>query len=128
MNSINKMSPKAIRKLLKKFDERGVNIDDFMVLRKADRRANIAREDFTPEEWISMEAQLRQEFVEERPFNIHNLAFKCGDIIKVFNLKPGPEISRLQEKMMEYVIEYGQEYNTYFDLRIVVEDELDSKD
>jgi tRNA nucleotidyltransferase (CCA-adding enzyme) len=128
MNSINKMSPKAIRKLLKKFDERGVNIDDFMVLRKADRRANIAREDFTPEEWISMEAQLRQEFVEERPFNIHNLAFKGGDIIKVFNLKPGPEISRLQEKMMEYVIEYGQEYNTYFDLRIVVEDELDSKD
>lgn len=124
MNSINKMTPKAIRKLLKKFDEEGVKIDDFMVLRKADRKANIAREDFTPEEWDIMESQLRQEIHEERPFNIHSLAFKGGDIIKEFKLKPGPIISKLQEKMMDYVIEYGQEYNTYFDLRIVVEDEV----
>jgi len=127
MNSIQKMRPKAIRKLLRKFDEKGVVIDDFIVLRKADRKANIAREDFTEEEWLTMEAQLRQELVEEKPFNIHSLAFKGGDIIKEFNLKPGPEIGKLQEKMLDYVIEYGQEYNTYFDLRILVEDILDSE-
>ena len=124
MNSIQKMRPKAIRKLLKKFDERGVVIDDFIVLRKADRKANIAREDFTPEEWIAMEQQLRQEIVEEKPFNIHSLAFKGGDVIKEFSLKPGPMIGKLQEMMLDYIIEVGQEFNTYTELRTVVANAL----
>jgi len=124
MNSIQKMRPKAIRKLLRKFDERGVKIDDFIVLRKADRKANIAREDFTPEEWEAMENQLKCEIIEEKPFNIHSLVFKGGDIIKQYHLKPGPEIGKLQEKMLDYIIEYGQEFNTYFDLKIFLDGEV----
>lgn len=125
MNSIQKMTPKAIRKLLRKFDEYGVLVDDFIVLRKADRRANIARQDFTIEEWIAMEQQLRQEFVEERKFNVHSLSLSGGEIIKIFGLKPGPEIGKLQEKMLNYIIDVGQDYNTpenleYF-LRLEIE-------
>ncbi len=127
MNSIQKMTPKAIRKLLKKFDEKGVIIDDFMVLRKADRKANIARTDFTEEEWIAMENQLRQEFVEERPFNIHSLAFKGGDIIKEFSLEPGPIIGKLQRLMLDHIIDVGQEYNTYEDLEVFVDRALQLK-
>lgn len=117
MNSIQKMTPKAIRKLLRKFDEYGVIIDDFMVLRKADRRANIAREDFTPEEWIAMEQQLRQEILEDKPFNIHSLIFKGRDIIEVFDLLPGARIGKIQHLMMDYIVEEGQQYNTYEDLK-----------
>ena len=120
MNSIQKMTPKAIRKLLKKFDEEGVIIDDFMVLRKADRAANIAREDFTPEEWIAMEQQLRQEILEDKPFNIHNLAFKGRDIIEVFDLLPGARIGKIQNLMMDYIVDEGQTYNTYDDLKSYV--------
>jgi len=120
MNSIQKMTPKAIRKLLKKFDERGVVIDDFISLRKADRRANIAREDFTPEEWIAMEQQLRQEILEDKPFNIHSLAFKGRDIIEVFDLMPGARIGKIQHLMMNHIVDVGQEYNTYDDLEAFV--------
>jgi len=124
MNSIQKMSPKAIRKLLRKFDEHGVVIDDFITLRKADRRANIAREDFTPEEWIAMEQQLRQEIKEEKPFNVHSLALSGGEIIKKFGLKPGPEIGKLQAKMLDYIIDVGQEYNTFEDLENFLRGEI----
>jgi tRNA nucleotidyltransferase/poly(A) polymerase len=117
MNSIQKMTPKAIRKLLKKFDEEGVIIDDFMVLRKADRAANIARENFTPEEWVAMEQQLRQEIIEDKPFNIHSLAFKGRDIIEVFDLLPGARIGKIQNLMMDYIVDEGQKYNTYDDLK-----------
>jgi tRNA nucleotidyltransferase (CCA-adding enzyme) len=124
MNSIQRMSPKAIRKLLRRFDEYGVVIDDFIVLRKADRKANIAREDFTAEEWEAMEAQLKCEIIEEKPFNIHSLAFKGGDIIKEFSMEPGPMIGKLQEMMLDYIIEVGQEFNTYTELRTVVANAL----
>jgi tRNA nucleotidyltransferase/poly(A) polymerase len=117
MNSIQKMTPKAIRKLLKKFDEEGVIIDDFMVLRKADRAANIARENFTSEEWVAMEQQLRQEIIEDKPFNIHSLAFKGRDIIEVFDLLPGARIGKIQNLMMDYIVDEGQKYNTYDDLK-----------
>ena len=127
MNSIQKMKPKAIRRLLKKFDDRGVVINDFIRIRMADRKANIARKNFTLREWIDMVKQLTCEIIEDKPFNIHSLALTGGQLIKDFGLKPGPEIGELQRLMLDYVVEYGQEYNTYFDLRILVEDEIYSK-
>jgi len=126
MNSIQKMTPKAIRKLLSKFQEYGVIIDDFITLRKADRKANIARKNFSEEEWFAMEQQLKQEILEDKPFNVQNLAMSGGEIIEIFNLKPGPEIGKLQRLMLDYIIDVGQEYNTYEDLenfltRILIE-------
>jgi len=127
MNSIQKMSPKAIRRLLKRFDDRGVIIEDFLRLRMADRKANLARENFKLREWIDMITQLTSEIHEDRGFNIHDLAFKGGDIINEFALKPGPDIGNLQNMMLEYIVNMGQEYNTYDKLKQFVNTILTGK-
>lgn len=107
MNSIQKMSPKAIRKLLKKFDERNINVKDFIRLRMADRKANLARENFTLSEWKEMYKQLINPVNQEIPFSIHDLDLSGGEIIKDFNLKPGPEIGEIQRELLNFVIENG---------------------
>jgi len=122
MNSIQKMKPKSIRKLLKKFDERGVKIKDFIRVRMADRKANIARQNFSLREWINMVKQLTCEIIEDKPFNIHSLALTGGDLIKIFDLKPGPKIGEYQRLMLDHIIDVGQEYNTYEDLEVFIQD------
>jgi len=111
MNSIKEMTPKAIRRLLKKFDDRGVEIVDFMRLRMADRKANIARTNFTLTEWKIMYNKLINGIEEELPFNAHSLVYTGGDIIKDFELKPGKIIGDIQDHLLEQVLENGSEFN-----------------
>ncbi len=120
MYSTLKMSPKAIRRLLKKFNDRNVNVDDFMRLRMADRKGNTGREPFRLLEYVAMYKSLTDPINIETPFSIHDLVLKGGQIIKEFNLKPGPQISKIQKLLLDYVIENGSQTNNKNVLRNVV--------
>jgi len=119
MNSIQKMSPKAIRKMLKRFSDRKVKVNDFLRLRMADRKANLARENFRLREWIDMVKQLTQEQEIEIPFNAHSLALSGGELIKEYGIKPGPVIGEMHQFMLDYIITHGADCNTKEHLHIV---------
>lgn len=111
MNAVQKMTPKAIRKLLKKFNDAEVDVRDFLRLRMADRKANLARENFTITEWKEMHKILTDEIKPDLPFRTHDLAIQGGELIKMFNLKPGPIVSDLQKCLLCFVVEEGEESN-----------------
>lgn len=111
MNPVQRLSPKSIRKLLKKFDERNVVIEDFIRLRMADRKANLARQSFKISEWKEMYKALKNGVKEELPFNAHSLAYSGGEIIHDFNLDPSSLIGKIQNFLLGIIIEHGIEYN-----------------
>lgn len=111
MNSIQKMTPKAIRKMLKRFNENQVNVKDFLRLRMADRKANLSRENFSLTEWKQMHKTLTTEAKQELPFSVHDLELKGGDIIRELDLAPGKLISDLQKRLLDFVVEEGKEFN-----------------
>ena len=120
MNAIMEMKPKGIRRLLRKLDKRGVELNDFIRLRMADRAANIARENFSMSEWKEMYRKLTTEYKQELPFNTHDLNYSGGEIIKDFDLKPGPQISNIQKYLLDKVIDIGDQINNRFDLKYLV--------
>jgi len=120
MNSIQKMTPKAIRKLLKKFNDEGVDVKDFLRLRMADRKANLSRENFTISEWKEMYKILMTEIKSDIPMNTHKLAIQGGDLIRELNLKPGPIISDIQKCLLCFVIEGGGDLYNDYDLLLEV--------
>ena len=112
MYSVQKMKPKTVRKFLKRLDERGVTISEFFRIRMADRKANIAREPFTLREYIDMVKRVTHPGVADIPFNVNGLALKGGEIIKVLGLAPGPIVSKIQNHLLNFVIERGPAHNT----------------
>ncbi len=111
MWSTQKMSNKATRKFLKRLNEDGVNIDDFFRIRMADRAANIGCDPFKLSEWVSMIKNVKNPAVVDIPFNVKQLNIKGGEIIKELNLHPGPIVSKIQNHLLDFVIERGPSHN-----------------
>jgi len=124
MNSIQNMKPKTIRKLLKKLNDSNINVKDFIRLRMADRKANLNRKNFTLTEWKEMYKILICPKEEDIPFNVNSLAYKGGDIIKDFNIIPGPIVSKIQNYLLDQVLEMGAKFNTKEHLKIFIEEFL----
>lgn len=110
----SEMKPKAIRKFRFTLSEMHVDIKDWLRLRIADRHANLAKARF-PLSDIKERASLvglgRQE-VCAPVFTVHSLVLSGGDLIKIFDLKPGPLVGKLQKHLLNFVIENGFEFNT----------------
>lgn len=121
MNSIEKMKAKTVRKFLKRLDERGVTLSEFFRIRMADRKANLAHDPFTLREYIAMINQVTNPEVADIPFNVNQLALKGGELIKEFNITPGPIVSELQNHLLNFVIERGPAHNTKQLLSIVAQ-------
>lgn len=103
-------SDKATRKFIKTLHDLGVYRSDWLRLRIADRKGNLNRHPFTFSE-IKARRKLF-DFKEKAVFDVNCLSLRGGDIIKIFNLTPGPVIGKLQKHLLEYVVNEGFEYNT----------------
>ncbi len=118
MYSIQKMTPKAVRRFLKRLDDRNVELSDFLRIRIADRNANLAHENFTLSEYKDMIKRVTHPEV-NIPFSVNKLALKGGELIKEFNLTPGPIVSELQNYLLNFVIERGPAHNNKQLLKVV---------
>jgi len=104
------MTPKAIRKFRKTLADANVNPADWMRIRVADRKGSVKKDNFSF-------AEIRDRysvfwFEEELPFNVNSLALKGGELITRLGLTPGPVVSKLQNYLLDYVVENGSEFNT----------------
>lgn len=89
----------AIRRILKNV---GLEyMDDMLALRVADRLGGGARET----SWRLEEFKNRLIEVQKQPFAIKDLKINGVDVMEKLNLKPGPEVGEILEKLFEDVVE-----------------------
>jgi tRNA nucleotidyltransferase/poly(A) polymerase len=76
-------------------------MDDMLALRVADRLGGGARET----SWRHEEFKMRLIEVQKQPFSIRDLKIDGNDVMKELNLKPGPEVGEILEKLFDEVVE-----------------------
>ncbi|MCK9369235.1 HD domain-containing protein [Candidatus Dojkabacteria bacterium] len=110
IGSYQEQSPKAIRKFLVTLHNLGVNKNDWLRIRIADRRGNINKGFFN----ISDIKRRRKlfDFKEEPVVDVNCLALRGGDLIKIFKLTPGPLVGQLQRHLFNFIVDIGFEHNT----------------
>ena len=104
----------AARRLQKKLFDAGIDPRSFIRLKLADRAANMLRDKnkIQPIKELIINAGIRGDVHEEIPFLVTDLALSGGQLIKLFNLKPGPVVGKLQKFLLSVVIDNGEDFNT----------------
>jgi len=105
----NKYTPKTVRKVLTKLDSVNVHIDEFLRLRIADRKGNIARDPYSISEIKVYIESFKK--IEVPPFSVNDLVVSGGELIHLFGFKPGRHIGEIHKFLLELVIENGAEFN-----------------
>lgn len=111
MYSFDGITPKGIRRVLKKLKDRNVSINELFRLKIADRKGNLNKHPFTFSETKNRLKLVKSEIDKEIPFSAKSLVLSGGEIISLFNLKPSPLISEIQKYLLDFVLENGVEYN-----------------
>ncbi len=89
----------AIRRFIKKV---GLEyVEDMLALRVGDRLGGGARET----SWRLEEFKKRLIEVQKQPFTVHDLKISGGDVMKEMELKPGPKVGDVLDKLFEDVVE-----------------------
>jgi len=98
------VSDKGMRRLVKKV---GVNlIFDLLDLRRAD----VVGQGMggTTEDVDEFEVRIKEELDKKPPFSISDLALDGNDIMRLFGLKPGPQVGKILDYLMERVLDDPQ--------------------
>lgn len=77
------------------------HIEDMLILRKADRLGSGAKET----SWRLDDFKKRLVEVQKQPFSIKDLKINGRDVMKELNIKPGPKVGEILEKLFEEVEE-----------------------
>lgn len=127
MYSLKNITHKATRRLLKKLDDNKVEINSFLRLKIADRKGNIAKECHSIGEIKKYVRTLKNPDNKNLPFSAHDLALSGGEIKELFNVH-GKEIGLIQKILLQYVLEYGSDYNNKIILSSIVQSEYFGED
>ena len=132
MRSSTKLTPKGVRKTLKKLSESNISLSDHIRLHIADRKGNVGRENKTFGEIRDSLRRFKNCSLTISNFGPTDLAVSGGELIEIFNLPKNKIVSDLQKHLVEYVLEYGDERNTRKDLiqtanMILMVESLDDK-
>jgi tRNA nucleotidyltransferase (CCA-adding enzyme) len=104
----NLTTPNSLRKILKNFREEGINWKDWMQLRIADRKGNKKKADYDRSQIKNIVLSIRNELKPvsaQAVFSIQDLPVNGNDIMKEFDLKPGPDVGRILKALLEYVLD-----------------------
>ncbi len=89
----------AIRRFIKHVGAE--NLDDMIILRTADRLGSGAKET----SWRTEDFKKRLIEVQKQPFSIKDLKINGLDVMKELNIKSGPEVGKILEKLFKEVEE-----------------------
>jgi tRNA nucleotidyltransferase/poly(A) polymerase len=100
-------TPKAMRKILRTLHQNNIDFHDFLRIRIADRKANLAKK---PYSFFEIKILLNKILEEINPdknqaFAIEDLEISGRDIIKILNIHQGPEVGQILEYLFEKVLE-----------------------
>lgn len=92
---------KALRRFIRRVGKE--NIKDMLDLRVADRLGGGARET----SWRLEEFKKRLVEVQKQPFTVHDLKITGDEVMEILDIKPGPEVGEILEKLYKQVVDKG---------------------
>lgn len=96
-------TPRGLRRLISKAGVEGVY--DLIELRRADIRAQGRDEEAVDPALDHLEQAVTEEIHRRPPFALRDLAVDGNDLMGEFSLPSGPEIGRVLEQLLEYVLD-----------------------
>ncbi len=111
-------TPKAARRLLSVLDKNGLDYRDFMRMRIADKKGNLAKRPYTISEIRIRLKKLFSQMEGQKAFDMRQLKINGNDIIHILGLEPGPEVGRIKHQLFEIILD-DPEKNNYNDLKKV---------
>lgn len=98
-------TPRAARRLLSMLNQHELSYQDFMRMRIADKKGNLAKKPYTVSEIRLRLKKLFDEIHRSCAFNINDLDISGHEIAELLNIAPSPEIGRLKEMLFEKVLD-----------------------
>ena len=109
-------TPKAARKLLAMLDKHGLDYRDFMRMRIADKKGNLAKRPYTVSQIRIRLEKLFAEMAEQSAFQMNHLEITGNDIIQILGITPGPDVGKIKQLLFEKVLD-DPKVNNYNDLK-----------
>lgn len=97
-------TPKAVRRLLAMLDDLNLDYRDFLRLRIADKKSNLAKAPYTLTQLKTRLGKLLNEMSGRAAFNINDLDISGSDICRLLNIPPGPEVGEVKKYLFEQVL------------------------
>ena len=98
-------TPRAVRRLLAMLDSHELSFRDFLRMRIADKKGNLAKPPYTLSQIRIRFKKIMDELSGQAAFNLNEIAISGTQIIEILDLKPGPEVGRIKELLFEHVLE-----------------------
>jgi len=98
-------TPKAVRRLLAMLDSHGLPFRDFLRMRIADKKGNLAKQPYTLSDIRIRLGKILEEVSGRTAFNVNDLAISGRDIMELLQMAPGPQVGRIKECLLERVLE-----------------------
>ncbi|HCY87510.1 MAG TPA: tRNA nucleotidyltransferase [Desulfobacteraceae bacterium] len=114
-------TPRAVRRLLAMLADLGLSYRDFMRMRIADKRGNLAKSPYTLSDIKTRMRKLLDEMHGKNAFTMNDLEITGQDICRIMAMPPGPEIGKIKQHLFERVLD-TPELNTRQRLVSMVEE------
>ncbi|MBU1696392.1 MAG: CCA tRNA nucleotidyltransferase [Proteobacteria bacterium] len=109
-------TPKAARRLLSMLDKSGLDYGDFMRMRIADKKGNLAKRPYTISQIRIRLKKLFAQMQGQKAFQMNHLKISGNDIIRILGIAPGPDVGKIKQQLFEMVLD-DPELNNYNDLK-----------
>jgi tRNA nucleotidyltransferase (CCA-adding enzyme) len=100
-----KTRPKSVRRLLAALAENHLDFHDFMRLRIADKKGNLAKAPYTLADIRDRLQKVRDARSCQSAFQPGDLQITGHDIMATLKIPPGPEVGRIQQQLFEKVLD-----------------------
>jgi tRNA nucleotidyltransferase/poly(A) polymerase len=99
-------SGKAVRRLLRVFAEENVNWKEWLKLKVADKRANLAKEQYKREHIKKIALKIRKaKKAPERAFSVKDLKISGHDVMETLNIKPGNLVGAILKILFDRILD-----------------------
>lgn len=106
MRPLNEDStPKAVRRLLAMLDDLGLSYSDFLRMRIADKKGNLAKSPYTLADIRVRLGKIVRAVSMQTALKINDLEISGRDIQEILGLAPGPDIGKVKARLFDLVLE-----------------------
>lgn len=98
-------TPKASRRILAMLKAHDISYQDFMRMRIADKKGNLAKQPYTFSQIRRRLEILLTELKPDRVFEVKDLEITGNDIMALLEIESGPDVGRIMKMLMEKVID-----------------------
>ncbi len=106
---------RAVRRLLAMLDGYGLDYHDFLRMRIADKKGNLAKHPYTFADIRARLARIKQVLHGQPALTLNHLALSGSDIIRIMGVDPGPSVGKIKQALLDYVLDHP-EMNTFSQL------------